>query len=330
MTVEIVEVGPRDGLQNHPAVVATADKVSLVERAVAAGTSRVEVTSFVNPARVPQLADADAVMDGVRSVPGLTRIGLVMNSRGLDRALAAGADEINFVVVASDTFSVRNQGMPFSSSVALVRSLLPRVHDAGLRASLTVGATFGCPFEGSVPLDRVLGIVSDLDGVDEVSLADTIGVAVPSDVDKAFTRVRSVTGAPLRCHFHNTRNLGSANVLAAVDAGVRAVDASMGGIGGCPFAPAATGNVATEDVVYALERSGHVTGVDPEVAAANAIWLGTVLGEPVPGLLSRSGGFPSGFSAFAASHPEPPPALGSGREDTPCQTAGPSYPQGES
>ena len=292
-SVEIVEVGPRDGLQNHPVVVATADKISLVQRAVAAGTSRVEVTSFVNPARVPQLADASAVLDGVRSVAGLTRIGLVMNSRGLDRALAAGVDEVNFVVVASDTFSVRNQGMPFSAALSLVRTLVPRVHEAGLRASVTVGATFGCPFEGEVPLDRVLRIVSALDGVDEVSLADTIGVAVPSDVDKTFTRVRSVTDAPLRCHFHNTRNLGSANVLTAVDAGVRAVDASMGGIGGCPFAPNATGNVATEDVVYALERSGHATGVSPELAAANAVWLGGVLGERVPGLLSRSGGFPN-------------------------------------
>ncbi|MBM2614827.1 hydroxymethylglutaryl-CoA lyase [Actinoplanes sp. LDG1-06] len=290
--MEIVEVGPRDGLQNHSVVVATPDKVELVRRAVAAGTSRVEVTSFVNPARVPQLADAAQVLDGVRSLAGLTRIGLALNTRGLDRALAARVDEVNFVVVASDTFSVRNQGMPYEESLALIRTLVPRVHEAGLRASVTVGATFGCPFEGEVPLDRVLRIVERVGEVDEVSLADTIGVAVPSDVDKAFTRVRSVTGAPLRCHFHNTRNLGSANVLAAVDAGVRAVDASVGGIGGCPFAPNATGNVATEDVVYALERSGHTTGVSPSAAADNAIWLGGILGEQVPGLLSRAGGFP--------------------------------------
>ncbi|BCJ67382.1 hydroxymethylglutaryl-CoA lyase [Polymorphospora rubra] len=292
--VELVEVGPRDGLQNHPTHLGTADKVALVRRAVAAGTRRVEVTSFTNPVKVPRLADAEAVMAEVAGDPGLVSIGLVLNERGLDRALAAGVDEVNFVVVASDTFSLRNQGKPTEPAVAEVRRLLPRVHDAGRRASVTVAATFGCPFEGEVPLDRVLRIVDALGAVnpDELALADTIGVAVPGAVGAAFTAVRAATGADLRCHFHNTRNLGTANVLAAVAAGVRAVDASIGGIGGCPFAPGATGNVATEDVVYALERSGHRTGVALDAAIDNARWLSGVLGAEVPGLLSRAGGFP--------------------------------------
>ena len=245
----------------------------------------------MHPGKVPQLADAEAVMAGLPTSDGT--IGVIMNERGLHRAIAARVAEVNFVVVASDTFSHRNQGMPTAGAVAEVLRLVPVAQDHVLRASITVGATFGCPFEGETPLERVLRIVDELETVspDEVSLADTIGVAVPSHVEKAFTAVRSSTAAPLRCHFHNTRNLGSANVLAAAAAGVAAFDASIGGIGGCPFAPGATGNVATEDVVYALERSGYRTGMSLDAAMDNARWLGGVLGAPVPGLLSRAGGF---------------------------------------
>jgi isopropylmalate/homocitrate/citramalate synthase len=291
LSIEIVEVGPRDGLQNHPALVGTADKIALVRRAVAAGTRRVEVTSFVHPAKVPQLADAEQVMAGLGA--GVDSIGVVMNDRGLDRAIAAGVTEVNVVVVASDTFSLRNQGVAMAGAIEVALRLIPRAHEHGLRVSVTVGAAFGCPFEGEIPLERVLRIVGELETVspDEVSLADTIGVAVPAEVEEAFLAVRSATAAPLRCHFHNTRNLGTANVLAAAGAGVRSVDASVGGIGGCPFAPKATGNVATEDVVYALERSGYRTGVSLDAAVDNALWLGDVLGAQVPGLLSRAGAF---------------------------------------
>ncbi|MFF5177823.1 hydroxymethylglutaryl-CoA lyase [Micromonospora sp. NPDC000316] len=294
MSVEIVEVGPRDGLQNHPATLPTAQKAELVRRAVAAGSRRVEVTSFVNPAKVPKLADADELMALVRDEPALVPIGLVMNERGLNRAVAARVAEVNFVVIASDTFCRRNQGMSSAEAVAEVLRLVPRARDHGLRTSVTVGATFGCPFEGEVPLDRVLRIVDDLAPVapDEVALADTIGVAVPFEVERAFTAVRERTAASLRGHFHNTRNLGLANVLAAVAAGARAIDSSVGGIGGCPFAPAATGNVATEDVVYALERSGQSTGVSLDTAIDNAQWLSGVFGTQLPGMLSRAGGFP--------------------------------------
>ncbi|KAB1910195.1 hydroxymethylglutaryl-CoA lyase [Micromonospora tulbaghiae] len=294
MNVEIVEVGPRDGLQNHPAELTTGQKAELVRRAVAAGSRRVEVTSFVNPAKVPKLADADALTALVRDEPGLASIGLVMNGRGLDRAVAAGVTEVNFVVVATDTFCRRNQGTSTAEAVAEVRRLLPRAREQGLRTSVTVGAAFGCPFEGETPPERVLRVVDDLAPVapDEVALADTIGVAVPSQVERLFTAVRGRTGASLRGHFHNTRNLGLANVLAAVGSGARAIDASVGGIGGCPFAPAATGNVATEDVVYALERSGTPTGVSLDAAIGNARWLGEVFGAELPGMLSRAGGFP--------------------------------------
>jgi hydroxymethylglutaryl-CoA lyase len=292
LSVEIIEVGPRDGLQNHPRFVATFDKIELVRRAVAAGSRRVEVTSFVHPAKVPNLADAEQVVAGLGG-SGVDSIGVIMNARGLDRAIAAGVAEVNVVVLASDTFGQRNQGMTTAEAVAEARRLLPRAHDAGLRASVTVGATFGCPFEGETPLSRVLHIVEDVlaAGPDEVALADTIGVAVPAQVERAFTAVRALTDTPLRCHFHNTRNLGSANVLAAVGAGATAVDASVGGLGGCPFAPNATGNVATEDVVYALHRSGYPTTMSLDAAIDNARWLGGILGEQVPGLLSRAGGF---------------------------------------
>jgi hydroxymethylglutaryl-CoA lyase len=298
--VEIVEVGPRDGLQNQPQLVSTADKATLVRRAVAAGSRRVEVTSFVNPRKVPQLADAEALMTEVGGEAGLTSIGLVVNERGLDRALAAKVDEVNFIVLASDTFNKRNQGVPTGVTLAEILRLAPRAHGAGLKVSVTVGASFGCPFEGEVPLERVLRLVEALGPAepDEVALADTIGVAVPGDVYRAFSEVP--TGAQLRCHFHNTRSLGVANVLAAAGAGVTAFDASAGGIGGCPFAPKATGNVATEDVVYALERSGYRTGVSLDAAIGNALWLGTVLGGELPGMLSRAGGFPVSFLEVAA------------------------------
>ena len=274
--MEIIEVGPRDGLQNESVLVSTEDKVALIERSIAAGLRRIEATSFVHPGRVPQMADAEAVMAAVPRRADVSYIGLVLNRRGFDRALAAGVDEVNCVVVASETFSQRNQGMSVADSVEVVRDLAGDAKAAGLTLSVTLAASFGCPFEGEVPEANVIELarqVADL-GVDEIALADTIGVGVPAQVRRLLAGVAEVApGVRTRCHFHNTRNTGYANAIAALESGVAALDSSTGGIGGCPFAPAATGNIATEDLVYLLDRSGVATGVDLGQVIATADWL---------------------------------------------------------
>ena len=295
--VEVLEVSPRDGLQNDPALLSTGQKVELVSRCVAAGARRVEVASFVNPARVPQMADAEAVIAGTAQLPGLSGIGLVLNDRGLERALATAVSEVNVVVVSTDTFSQRNSGMPTSAAVEMAGRVVATAKAAGLRTSVTLAAAFGCPFDGEVPPAHVADLAGRVaaTGVDEVAIADTIGVAVPHDVRARADLVRAALpgGVRLRAHFHNTRNTGYANALAAVEAGVQVLDASLGGIGGCPFAPKATGNIATEDLVYALERSGVPTGFDLDALMLAAEWLGEQFARPVPGLLSRAGAFPA-------------------------------------
>lgn len=302
-SVELVEVAARDGLQNDPAELTTAAKVELVARVVAAGARRVEVTSFVSPRAVPKMADAEAVVAGVAGLglSGVSLVGLVVNERGVARAGAAGVDEVNAVVVTTDTFNSANQGVPTSATLARLPDLVGAAHAAGMRASVTVAAAFGCPFEGEVPVGRLVEVVAAAcdAGPDEVALADTIGVAVPADVAERFAAAREVTGSatPLRAHFHDTRNTGIANALAAVTAGVAALDASLGGLGGCPFAPAATGNVATEDLVYALTRSGVAHGLDLERLLAASRWLAGAVGHPLPAALPRARGFP----------PPPPP-----------------------
>jgi hydroxymethylglutaryl-CoA lyase len=298
--IEIVEVSPRDGLQNDPAELSTGDKVELVDRALAAGLRRMEVTSFVNPARVPRMADAEAVLAGLAERPGLRRIGLVLNRRGLERALRTRLDEINVVVVASDTFSQRNQGMPAAETVATFHQVARDAKAAGLGVSVTIATAFGCPFEGEVApatIERLVGEVATAEP-DEIALADTIGVASPRDVTRLFTLAAAAApGIRLRAHFHNTRNTGLANAYAAVECGVRVLDASLGGIGGCPFAPAATGNIPTEDLVYMLDRMGIETGVDLGAAVAASRWLEDKLGHPVPGLVGRAGPFPAARAA---------------------------------
>lgn len=292
--IEIVEMSPRDGLQNEKTVLSTADKVSLVERAVRMGAKRIEVTSFVNPKRVPQMTDADELVAALPRHDGVSYAGLVMNGRGLDRALAAGLDEIDVVVVATDTFCGRNQGMTTEEACATAATLVAEARAAGVFTTVTVGASFGCPFEGEVPparLREVLARVVDT-GPDELALADTIGVAVPADVTARLALARSSTELPLRLHLHDTRHTGVANAVAAVAAGVSTLDASIGGAGGCPFAPAATGNVATEDLVYLFGRSGLPTGLDLAEAIAAAGWLEERLGTRLPSALLRSGGFP--------------------------------------
>ena len=293
--IEIVEVAPRDGLQGEPERLSTTTKLELIRRVLASGIRRVEVASFVNPERVPQMADAEAVVAGLPRDGTASYIGLVLNERGFERALAAGVDEVGFVVVATDTFNRRNQGVETFESVQVFGRISTRAREAGLRSTVAVASAFGCPFEGEVPPERVLSIADALleHSPDEMSLADTIGVAVPRQVQNLFTAIgRRAPGVRLRAHLHNTRNTGFANAWAAVDAGVTAVDASAGGIGGCPFAPAASGNIATEDLLYLLERSGIDTGVSLEAAMATGQWLQDTLGRNLPAMLSKAGVFP--------------------------------------
>ncbi len=296
--MEIVEVGPRDGLQNEKALLPTPVKVDYITRAIAAGLRRIEAVAFAHPARVPQMADAEAVLAAVPRPAGVSYIGLVLNQRGPDRALAsAGVHEINYVLVATDEFSQRNQGMSSALSLGQWAGVATAARAAGLRTTLTVAAAFGCPFTGEVPVERVRTLVEQAMAAppDEVCLADTIGVGVPRQVAELVAAVRSVApDVALRAHFHNTRNTGYANALAALEHGVSALDASIGGIGGCPFAPAATGNIATEDLAYLLDRSGVATGVDTAGAAETGTWIAERLGVTAPAMLGRAGVFPPG------------------------------------
>ncbi|MGF1662813.1 MAG: hydroxymethylglutaryl-CoA lyase [Kineosporiaceae bacterium] len=297
--VEVVEVGPRDGLQNERAVLDVDTRIAFVTALIQAGLRRIETVSFVNPARVPQMAGAEEVMAGVpRTAPDGTpvrHIGLVLNERGLERALAAGVDEVNLVAITTDEFSVRNQGADVAAVLAATVRMLAAARAAGVPASVTVSAAFGCPFTGEVTTGQVMRVVREvLPGEPaELALGDTIGVGVPADVRRLVAAVRAESGVSLRAHFHNTRNTGYANALAAVEAGVAALDASSGGFGGCPFAPAATGNIATEDLVYALRRSGVDTGLDVTALTRPARFVADALGAGTPGLLARAGDFPA-------------------------------------
>ena len=299
-SVEIVEVGPRDGLQSEPGVFPTAAKIEFIEQLFDAGLRRIEVTSFVNPKKVPQMADAEAVLSGLRRREGVHFIGLVLNRRGYERAAAAGCNEIGMAVVASDTFNRRNQGVSTEESIAAWLEIAREANAAGLRPTITIGASFGCPFEGEMPVERVIDIARRVAeaGPYEIAFADTIGVGVPAQVAEVFGRAReALPGVRLRGHFHNTRNTGLANAYAAVMAGAAALDASAGGIGGCPFAPSATGNIPTEDLVYLLGRSGVATGVDLDRLLAISVGLQQTLGRTVPGMLLKAGNFPAASRA---------------------------------
>jgi hydroxymethylglutaryl-CoA lyase len=295
-SVEVVEVSPRDGLQAEDVVLPTATKVELIGRAVAAGVRRIEVCSFVNPARVPQMADAEAVLAALPRRDDVVYIGLVLNERGLRRAVDAGVREVNAVVVCTDAFGERNQGAGIDAALDAFGTIAEGAHAAGMRVSATMSVAFGCPYEGEVPVARVAAVAERAAdaGADEVALADTIGVAVPTDVRERVAAVHeAVLGrATLRAHFHNTRNTGLANACAAVESGVAVLDASLGGVGGCPFAPGATGNVPTEDLAYLLERMGVDTGLDLARLSAVVPWIEEQLGKSVPGLLAKAGPFP--------------------------------------
>ncbi|HKE95193.1 MAG TPA: hydroxymethylglutaryl-CoA lyase [Povalibacter sp.] len=300
--IEIVEVGPRDGLQSEPDVLSTAIKLELIRRLVDAGVRRVEVASFVNPKRVPQMADAEAVLAGLPRRDDVQYVGLVLNRKGFDRAAAAGCTEIGMVTAATDSFAERNQGASIDDTIRAWEEIAPLAQAAGIRAQVTVSVAFGCPFEGEVSMERVVGIVQRLAQSQpvEIAIADTIGVAVPTQVTELVQRIRQVVPSiPLRCHFHNTRNTAIANAYAAVLAGVRTLDSSVGGIGGCPFAPNATGNVASEDLVYMLSRAGFDTGIDLYKLIEVGHWLQEQRGRQVPSMVSRAGGFPKKIQNIA-------------------------------
>lgn len=294
--IEIVEVGPRDGLQNDPVLMPTDVKLEFIDRLIGAGVKRMEAASFVHPKLVPAMADSDAIMAQVPRGKGVRYIGLALNERGMRRALDAKCDEVNFVMVASEGFGKRNQNATPEETADLFDKIAVLAHDDGVPVSVTISVAFGDPFDGEVPVDRVAMLAgrAAAAGAVEIALGDTIGVANPWDVRERIDAVRAAApDARLRLHFHNTRNTAMANIYAAVEAGVDVIDASVGGIGGCPFAPKATGNVATEDVVYMLERGGYDTGLDLSKLIETAKWLETEgLRHPVDSALAKAGGFP--------------------------------------
>ncbi len=298
--VTLFEVGPRDGLQNEPETVAMADKVALVARAIDYGARRIEVGSFVNPRRVPQMAGTEDVIAGLPDDPAVRYTALCLNVRGVERAIATretgrGVDEAGCVIVASDTFGVANQGQTIADGIAANRAMIALAKSAGLKAQVTIGAAFGCPFEGPTPQDRVLDIAEAMAeaGAEEIAFADTIGVGVPPQVGETVARAFERLGNtfPLRVHLHDTRGLAAANAWAAYLAGCRTFDSALGGLGGCPFAPKAAGNVATEELAYMFARSGIATGVDLDAVLAANAWFETVMGRPLPSRVGRAGDF---------------------------------------
>ena len=294
--VTIVEVSPRDGLQNESTILTTDAKVELITQLVGAGARRIEAVSFAHPRLVPAMADAEDVMAKVPRQDGVSYAGLILNRRGLDRAADTGVHEVNVVVCASDTFSRRNQNASADEAMQMAGEVIGTARGRGLFTTLTLATAFGCPFEGEVSAGRVAELArrAAATGVNELCLADTVGVGSPNQVRDLTARVRDAVGEqpPLRFHFHNTRNTGFANAFAAILEGVTVLDASAGGIGGCPFAPNATGNIATDDLVYMLDRMGLRTGVDIRDLLPTAQFLTEQLGHQVPALLPRAGAFP--------------------------------------
>lgn len=296
--IELVEVGARDGLQNEPDIIATETKLDLINRMIGYGARRLEVASFVHPARVPQMADAEAVIAGLPDRKDCTYVGLVLNKRGVLRALATreggkrGVDQVGCVVVASDTFGQKNQGQTIEQGIAETREMLRFARAEGIRAQVTISAAFGCPFEGAVAHDTVLAIAEAIaeESPEEIALADTIGAGTPWEAGELFAKLGELLAGriPMRAHFHNTRGTGIANAWEAWKAGVQVFDASLGGLGGCPFAPRATGNIATEDLVYMMQRSGVAMGVDLEAAIAANRWFAGVLGRELPSAVARA------------------------------------------
>ncbi len=291
--VAVCDVGPRDGLQNEARTLQPSVRAALCDRLAAAGLKKMEAASFVNPKLVPQMAGAEETMAALNRVPGVVYAGLVLNEKGYDRARAAGVDEVHYAFSATDTFGKRNQNATTAEGLATALALVRRARADGMPITVTISVAFGCPFEGPVPAKKVLDIVEKLMDApaDEICLADTIGVGVPAQVTELVSGARSL-GATAAAHFHNTRNTGYANALAAIEAGAVSLDASVGGAGGCPFAPNATGNIATEDLDYLLRGMGVDTGIDLDALIDTSHWLGRQLGKDLPSMLARAGDYP--------------------------------------
>ena len=292
MRVQVVDVGPRDGLQNEEKTLAPEVRAELCDRLAAAGVSRVEAASFVNPRRVPQMAGAEEVMTAIDRRPGTSYAGLVLNEKGYERAIAAGVDEVRYAFPVTETFARRNQNTTVSDATALAEKLTERSRLDGVRVSVTLSVAFGCPFEGRVQPGHVLEIAERVSQAapDEILLADTIGVGVPSQARKLVEGTLAF-GTTVGCHFHDTRNTGIANAAAAVESGAMVFDASVGGTGGCPFAPKATGNIATEDLVYLLHGMGYETGIELDALIEVAGWMAQRLGKELPGQVYKAGTF---------------------------------------
>ncbi|HEV3406218.1 MAG TPA: hydroxymethylglutaryl-CoA lyase [Candidatus Dormibacteraeota bacterium] len=294
MTLTVCDVGPRDGLQNEARTLEPAVRAELCDRLAAAGVKRMEAASFVNPQLVPQMAGAEEVMAALHRKAGTSYAGLVLNEKGYERAVSAGVDEVHYAFSAGDEFGRRNQNATTEEGLKTALALVARARSERVPITVTISVAFGSPFDGPVPAQRVLEIVEHLMAVppDEVCLADTIGVGVPAQVRELVRGARSL-GAVVGAHFHNTRNTGYANALAALEEGVVSLDASVGGAGGCPFAPKATGNIATEDLVYLLRGMGVDVGIDLDALIQTSLWLGQQLGKELPGMVARAGDYPA-------------------------------------
>jgi isopropylmalate/homocitrate/citramalate synthase len=292
MQITICDVGPRDGLQNDPKTLEPEVRSDLVNRLGAVGLRRIEAVSFVNPARVPQMAGAEEVVEGIDRVDGVVYAGLALNDRGYDRLRETGLDEVHFAFAASETFNEKNQGTTVESSLQSAERIVGRAHEDGIRATVTIGTSFGCPFDGAIDPARVLEIAGRLAAADadEIVFADTVGVGVPRQVRQLVTEGLKL-GKPIGVHLHNTRSTGFANAYEAIASGASVLDSSVGGIGGCPFAPRATGNISTEDLVYLLHGEGIETGIDLDALIGVAEWLEGVLGRTLEGQVYRAGTF---------------------------------------
>ena len=290
--VTICDVGPRDGLQNQPVTLEPQVRAELVELLAAAGVPRIEAVSFVSPKHVPQMAGAEEVVAAIERREGVVYAGLAVNERGYDRLRESGLDEVHFAFAATEEFNRRNAGASVGESVAGAERIVARAVADGIRSTVTIGVAFGCPFEGAVDPGRVAQLAARLAaaGADEVAIADTVGVGVPRQVRDLVARLVPL-GVPVGIHLHNTRNTGFANAYAALEAGATVFDASVGGIGGCPFAPRATGNVATEDLVYLFHGEGVETGIDLDPLIHVAKWLESHLGRELEGQVYKAGAF---------------------------------------
>lgn len=293
--VSLLEVGPRDGLQSEPTILPTDVKRDFIIKTMDAGIKQIEVTSFVHPKKVPQMADAEKLVESLPDRDDVSYIGLIMNQRGFERARDCGIDEVGMVIVSTDTYNMKNQNVVTQESIDNWLRIASDAKSAGIRTNVIIACSFGCPYEGEVDPELIASIAEKvLEGEPNIlGLADSVGVAVPNQVKKTFSLIKELApNIPLRTHLHNTRNTGLANAAAAIEAGVSIIDASTGGIGGCPFAPKATGNIPMDDLLYMLDRSGIETGVNLKKIVSTSEWLEEKLEHSVPAMVPKAGIFP--------------------------------------